>query len=170
MLQGVYTTPCFFDLRSHQLTGFFHFCQSEHIRQDICQRFYRSVQITGGKSKTIGIDIVGIRGSCFVFKNRNIHTHDILFAGFQIDFLLGSHQGSVQSLLRHSGFCNDKIGVGTSDTSLYFFTQLHVLAHQIQELSHQLVPLILQKLMATDCSHQLLFLLRKLHTGRIHLC
>ena len=48
--------------------------------------------------------------------------------------------------------------------------QLHVLAHQIQELSHQLVPLILQKLMATYCSHQLLFLLRKLHTGRIHLC
>ena len=170
MLQGIYTTPCFFDLGSHKLTGLFHFCQTKHIRQDVCQGFYRSVQITGRKSKAIGIDIVGIRCSCFVFKNRNIHTHDILFSGFQINFLLGSHQCRIQRLLRHSCFCNDKIGVGASDTGFYFFSQLHILPYQIQELSHQLVPLILQKLMATYCSHQLLFLLRKLHTGRIHLC
>ena len=134
------------------------------------QGFYRSVQITGCKSKAIGINIVGIRCSCFVFKNRNIHTHDILFSGFQINFLFGSHQCRIQRFLRHSSFCNDKIGVGTSDTGFYFFSQLHILPYQIQELSHQLVPLILQKLMATYCSHQLLFLLRKLHTGRIHLC
>ena len=111
----------FFDLGSHKLTGLFHFCQTKHIRQDVCQGFYRSVQITGCKSKAIGINIVGIRCSCFVFKNRNIHTHDILFSGFQINFLLGSHQCRIQRLLRHSCFCNDKIGVGASDTGFYFF-------------------------------------------------
>ena len=170
MLQSIYTSSGLLDLGSHQLAGFFHFCQTKHVRKYVLQGFHRSVQITGGKSKTVGIDIVGIRCSCFIFKNRNIHTHDILFSGFQINFLLGSHQCRIQSFLRHSGFCNNKIGIGTSDTSLYLLTQLHVLTYQVQELSHQLISLILQKLVSAHCSHQLFFLLRKLHTGRIHLC
>ena len=43
------------------------------------------------------------------------------FSGFQINFLLGSHQCRIQRLLRHSSFCNDKIGVGASIPASTFF-------------------------------------------------
>ena len=47
MLQRIDAAAGLFDLLGHQLAGFFHFGQAQHIRQDLRQRLYCAVQIAG---------------------------------------------------------------------------------------------------------------------------
>ena len=99
MFQRIYTASRLLDLRRHQLTRFLAFCKPYHIRQNICQRLHRTIQITGCECETIRIDIVFIGCPCLVFKCRNVYTHDILLTRLQIDLLFRSHQRCIQRRL-----------------------------------------------------------------------
>ena len=43
MLQRIYTAPCLLNLGSHELTCFLRLRKLQHIRQNVCQRFYGSI-------------------------------------------------------------------------------------------------------------------------------
>ena len=88
VFQSVYTTSGLFDLITHQLAGFLDLRQFQHIRQDICQRFDRIIQIAGRECKAIGIYIVGVRRLGTVGEIRNIYTHDVFLVRFEVDLLL----------------------------------------------------------------------------------
>ena len=109
MLQGVDTSSGLLYLSCHKLAGFFCLCKLQHIRQDICQRFYGSVQITRCKCESIRIDIIRICRSSLRLKYRNVYTHDILLSDFQIYFLLRCHQCRVQGCFIHAGFGYDEV-------------------------------------------------------------
>ena len=51
-----------------------------------------------------------------------------------------------------------------------FSRKRHIFPDKIQKLTHQLVALILQKLVSADSGCQLLFQTRQFHPGRIYLC
>src|SRR5699024_18367 len=80
------------------------------------------------------------------------------------------HQRRVERLLRHGSLCRDKICVCLSYAFLHCFPQFHVFLCQIQKLTHQLIPLILQQFMSADCSDQFLFQPGQLHPGGCCLC
>ena len=169
MLQGVDTSSGLFDLDRHKLAGFFCLCKLQHIRQDICQRFYGPIQITRCKCKSIRINVIRIGGSCLRLEYRNVYTHDILLSDFQIYLLLRSHQCRVQSRFVHAGFGYDKIPIGRTDTCFYLFPKLHVHFYQIQELTHQFVSLIFQKFVTFYGCDQFFLGPGQFHTGRGYL-
>ena len=169
MLQGIYTAAGLFNLRCHELAGLFTLGQAQHIRQKVCQAFHRIIQIAGGKGKSIGIDIIGVRSPGLILEHRNLHAHHIPCLGFQINLLLGSHQGHIQGFVCHAGAGQHKILVGRRNACLYLFTKSFVLTHQVQELTHQFIPLILKELVSPDCRRQLFLETGKLHTGGIHM-
>ena len=169
MLQSINTSASLLDFCCHQLTGFLHLSQSQHIGQYIRKRFYRSVQITGRECETIGIYVIGIRCPCLIVKNRNIYTHNVLHVFHQRNFLFRCHQSLAQSLLGHTGLGNDKVDIGLSDPFFHFQPECHVFADKIQEFAHKLIALILQKSVALDGRDQLGFKPRQLHSGWIYL-
>ena len=169
MFQRIYPAACFLNLYRHQLTGFLRLRQFQHIRQNICQRFYRVVQIAGRKCKTIGINIIFIGCPGFVIKHRNIHAHNVPFIRFQINALLRRHQCGMERLLRHAGLCNDKVFIRRLNPRFHLLAQSHVFPNQIQKLPHQFISFILQKLMTLRRRRQLLLLFGQLHSGWVHL-
>ena len=169
MLQGVDTSSGLLNLSCHKLAGFFCLCKLQHIRKDICKRFYSSVQITGCKRKSIRINIIRIGGSGLCLEYRNVYTHDILLSDFQIYFLLGCHQCRIQSSFVHTRFGYDEILIGRTDTCFHFFSELHVYFYQIQELTHQFVSFIFQKFVTFYGCDQLFLCSGQFHTGRGYL-
>ena len=166
MLQRIYTASGLLDLCRHKLARFLCLRKFQHIRQDICQRFYGTIQIAGCKCETVRIDIVRIRSPCLSLEDRNINAHDVLLSHFKIDFLLRCHKCCIQCRLVHSGLGYDKVLICREDSGFYFLAKCHVLLDQIQELTHQLISFVLKELMAPSGCDELPLGLRQFHTGR----
>jgi hypothetical protein len=131
MLQGINAAPGFLDLRRHQLAGFLNLSQSQHIRQEVLQGFDRIVQITGGKSKTVRVDVMLIGCLGFILKFRYLHTHDILRGSLQIDLLSGCQQGYINHLIRHGGSGQQKVLIRSHDSRFHLLTKSLILSHQV---------------------------------------
>ena len=169
MLQSVYTAPGLLNLRRHQLAGFLTLRQPQKVRQQIRQLLHRVVQIPGGEGESVGVYVVGVRRPGVDVKNGDLHAHHISGLRLQIYLLLGRHQRHVEGFLGHPGPGQNEVLVGLPDSRLHLLPERLVLPDQLQKLPHQLIPLILQQLIAAHGGDQLLLQSGQLHAGGIYM-
>ena len=159
MLKRVDPAASLLDLSRHQLAGLLDLSELDEVGQNIGKRLDRVVEVGGTKGEAVGIDVVLVGSTGGVGELRNIH----------VDLLLGREQSGFERLITHGSFRQNEIGVSVFDALLYPDPQRLVLFDEFEELTHQLVALILEQLMAAGGGIQFFLKLRKLHSGRVDL-
>ena len=129
------------------------------------QSVHSGIQFAGGRRETIGID-VGIRlrlGLEIIY--GHIDGHDVLERHRQFHALLGIQQSLLQSLGAHQGGGDGERLMHRHQILLHLSPEGADLPDCIQKLLHQLIPLILQQLVAALGGTQLAFQAGEFHTG-----
>ena len=97
---------------------------------------------------------------------RHVDAHYVLKLQPQLDALARIHQRLLEHLRGHDGACHLKGRERGGQPFLDLQTQLLIELHDVHELTHQLIALVLEQLMASSGSLETALELVEHHSGR----
>ena len=83
MLQRINTAASFFYLVSHELTSLLNLGKSYHLWKDTAESAYRAVKVCGGECRAVGVDVAGVRGAVFHYREHEMQVGMLQLAVLQ---------------------------------------------------------------------------------------
>ena len=166
IFQRVDAAAGLFYLLREKLHGLFHLRQLQHILKHLGQLIQRVVQLAGGLRKAVGVYLAGVVALGLEGVNGNVDAHDIPELHAQLHALAGVEKRLLKHFGRHDGACHLKRAEGCRQPLLDAVAKLLVELDDVHELTHKLVALILEELVAAPGGLETALELVEHHSGR----
>ena len=97
-------------------------------------------------------------------KDGDHNAHHVFLAHIKAHLLSGQHERHVERLVAHHAAGDRHCGVRLLYALLHLDTELFILTNKIEEAAHQLIPLILEQLVASAGGDELALEVCQLHS------